>query len=221
MRNIVAFQDLGESSSVSSSVSILAQPDSYPDNSNNAYDPESIDNPGYQLNSLVRDIASVSSGILVPQVNEGIDYVKFENAKKLRENIDYKIHSQLGYISLNQRLENDEILAVAFQFAVGDQVFQVGEFANDGVQATEVVQNDSNQIVNSNNLILKLLKSTVTDVSQPLWDLMMKNIYNTGACELERDGFKLNIFYEVLQVNVVFLSALGIYFLCGGTLMLN
>ena len=70
VRNIVAFQDLGESSSVSSSVSILAQPDSYPDNSNNAYDPESIDNPGYQLNSLVRDIASVSSGILVPQVNE-------------------------------------------------------------------------------------------------------------------------------------------------------
>ena len=196
VRNIVAFQDLGESSSVSSSVSILAQPDSYPDNSNNAYDPESIDNPGYQLNSLVRDIASVSSGILVPQVNEGIDYVKLENAKKLRENIDYKIHSQLGYISLNQRLENDEILAVAFQFAVGDQVFQVGEFANDGVQATEVVQNDSNQIVSSNNLILKLLKSTVTDVSQPLWDLMMKNIYNTGAYQLERDGFKLNIFYD-------------------------
>ncbi len=196
VRNIVAFQDLGESNDVSSSVNILAPPDTYPDNSNNGLDPESMDNPGYQLTSVVRDIATVSSGILVPQVNEGIDYVKLENAKKLRENIDYKLHPQLGYISLNQRLENDEILAVAFQYTIGDQVFQVGEFANDGIQATEVFENEEIQIVNSNNLVLKLLKSTVTDVSQPIWGLMMKNIYNTGAYQLERDGFKLNIFYD-------------------------
>ena len=196
VRNIVAFQDLGESNDVSSSVNILSPPNSYPDNSNNGLDPESMDTPGYQLTSVVRDIATVSSGILIPQVNEGIDYIKLENAKKLRENIDYKLHPQLGYISLNQRLENDEILAVAFQYTIGDQVFQVGEFANDGIQATEVFENEDTQLVNSNNLVLKLLKSTVTDVSQPIWGLMMKNIYNTGAYQLERDGFKLNIFYD-------------------------
>ena len=60
--------------------------------------------------------------------------------------MDYKINNQLGYISLNQKLENDEILAVAFQFTVGNQVFQVGEFANDGVQATEVSVSQSNTI---------------------------------------------------------------------------
>ena len=100
------------------------------------------------------------AGILVPNINEGIDYGKLENAQKLRENIDYKIHPQLGYISLTQRLENDEILAVAFQYTIADQVFQVGEFANDGVQATEVSPDSDNQYINSNNLILKLLKST-------------------------------------------------------------
>ena len=196
VRNILAFQDLGESENISSLVNVFSPPNSYPDNSNNAYDPTSIGDAGSQLTNSVRDIASVQAGILVPNVNEGIDYGKLENAKKLRENIDYKIHSQLGYISLTQKLDNDEILAVAFQFTVGDQVFQVGEFANDGVQATEVFSNGENQVVNSNNLILKLLKSTVTNIEEPIWDLMMKNIYNTGAFQLEREDFKLNIFYK-------------------------
>ena len=31
---------------------------------------------------------------------------------------------------------NDEVLGVAFQYTVGGQVYQVGEFANDGVEAT-------------------------------------------------------------------------------------
>ncbi len=196
VRNILAFQDLGESEIVSSDVNIFSPPNSYPDNSNNAYDPTSIGDAGSQITNLVRDVASVQSGILVPDVSEGIDYGKLENAQKLRENIDYQIHPQLGYISLTQKLDNDEILAVAFQYTVGNEVYQVGEFANDGIQATEVLLQNNNQIVNSNNLILKLLKSTVTSVDEPIWDLMMKNIYNTGAFQLEREDFKLNIFYK-------------------------
>ena len=196
VRNILAFQDLGESANVSSAVNIFSSPNSYPDNSNNGFDPTSIGDAGSQITNLVRDVASVQSGILVPNVSEGIDYGKLENAQKLRENIDYQIHPQLGYISLTQKLDNDEILAVAFQYTVGNEVFQVGEFANDGVQATEVSFDNNSQVVNSNNLILKLLKSTVTNIDEPIWDLMMKNIYNTGAFQLEREDFKLNIFYK-------------------------
>ena len=40
------------------------------------------------------------------------------------------------------------------------------------------------------------MKSTVTSVDEPMWDLMMKNIYNTGAFQLEKEDFKLNIFYK-------------------------
>ena len=74
-------------------------------------------------------------GLLVP-VNEGFDYGKIETARKLTEGSDYILNTQLGYISLNQRLINDEVLAVAFQYTVDGQVYQVGEFANDGVDAT-------------------------------------------------------------------------------------
>jgi len=204
VRNILAFQDLGESNIVSSDLNLFSPPNSLPDNSNNGLDPTSIGNVGSQITNLARDISSVQSGILVPNVLEGIDYGKLENAQKLRENIDYKIHPQLGYISLTQRLENDEILAVAFQYTVGNQVFQVGEFANDGINATDIVFNENSQIVNSNNLILKMLKSTVTNIDEPIWDLMMKNIYNTGAFQLDREGFKLNIFYnESSELNFI------------------
>ena len=104
----------------------------------------------------------------------------------------------MWYISLNQRLQNDEVLAVAYQYTIGGEVYQVGEFANDGLAATdiEVDQVTGNQTVTNQSLVLKMLKSAVTNVNLPIWDLMMKNIYNTGAYQLDQDDFKLNIFYN-------------------------
>ena len=78
---------------------------------------------------------------------------------------------------MNQRLLNDEVLAVAFQYTIGGEVYQVGEFANDGVDATTVDTGGPNEVINNQSLILKMLKSAVTVVDLPIWDLMMKNIY--------------------------------------------
>ena len=208
VRNIVALQDLGESdpNKIGSAVNITAGPNAFPNNSNNAYDPTNIGGAGSQITEAIRDVATVQAGILVPGVNEGFDYGKLENAKKLIQGNQYSLNTQLGYISLNQRLQNDEILAVAFQFTVGNQVYQVGEFANDGVDATVVTEdiNTGNPIINTNSLVLKMLKSTVTSVDEPIWDLMMKNIYNTGAFQLSQDDFKLNIFYtETSPLNFI------------------
>ncbi|OMP31364.1 cell surface protein SprA [Mangrovimonas sp. DI 80] len=209
VRNIVAFQDLGESDVIG-----LASPPAgfvnvpggaYPDNGNNDFDPLNIGGAGSQLTDAVRDITTVEQGILTP-ANEGFDFGKLENAKKLQQGSDYILNTQLGYISLNQRLLNDEVLAVAFQYTVGNQVYQVGEFANDGVEATEVSQDSGseNQIVSNKGLVLKMLKSAVTNVEQPIWDLMMKNIYDTGAYQLSQEDFKLNIFYtEASPVNYI------------------
>ncbi|MBT8261057.1 MAG: cell surface protein SprA, partial [Bacteroidia bacterium] len=67
VRNIVAFQDLGESQIVGSAVN--TNPGNiYPDNSNNAFDPTIIGQAGSQLTDAVRDVATVQSGILVPGV---------------------------------------------------------------------------------------------------------------------------------------------------------
>ena len=208
VRNLVALQDLGESDleNISSDVNPLPGASAYPDNGNNGFDPFTIGS-GSQLTSAIRDIATVSSGFSGLAVNEGVDYVTLEGARKLTEGSEYELHPQLGYISLNQRLNNDEILAVAFQFTVGDQVYQVGEFANDGVDATQVTETDVNgnptEIVN-NNLVVKMLKSSVTNVGEPIWDLMMKNIYDTGAYQLSQEDFTLNIFYaETSPVNYI------------------
>ena len=208
VRNIVALQDIGESDPTNIGLGVIPggfinrPARSFPDNINNDFNPFGLD--GSQptiLNETIRDIATVSSGFSGVQVNEGIDYVTLENARKLQPN-EYRLDSQLGYISLNQRLNNDEVLAVSFQYTVNGQVFQVGEFSTDGVDATGdgIVQDglpgDPPPLQGlPQNLIVKLLKSNITNVNEPIWDLMMKNIYPIGAFQLEREDFKMNILY--------------------------
>lgn len=202
VRNIVALQDLGESDRIGlqtpPSGFVNVGPNAVPDNGNNDFDPTNIGGAGSQLTDAIRDVATVQAGILVPNVNEGFDYAKLENARKLSVSQEYSLNTELGYISLNQRLNNDEVLAVAFQYTLGGKVYQVGEFANDGVDATDVETNPDGDVTNviNTNLVLKTLKSSVTNVDLPVWDLMMKNIYDTGAYNLSQDDFKLNIFYN-------------------------
>ncbi|TXG37487.1 T9SS outer membrane translocon Sov/SprA [Seonamhaeicola maritimus] len=201
VRNIVALQDIGESSSdpdkIGSAVNIFS-PDALPDNKNNAFDPTDIGGANSQLTDAIRDVATVQSGFSIPNIREGFDYGKLENARKLIDGQEYTLNRELGYISLNQRLNNDEVLAVAFQYTLGGDVYQVGEFANDGLEATDVTTNNSGQVTSvvNTNLVLKMLKSSITNVDQPVWNLMMKNIYDTGAYNLSPDDFKLNIFYN-------------------------
>src|SRR5690606_25875623 len=81
-----------------------------------------------------------------------------------------------------------------------DQVYQVGEFGTDGVEATQVgaVNPDTQQpeTITTQSLILKMLKSSLTNVEDPVWNLMMKNIYQIpGAVQLEQEDFRFNILY--------------------------
>jgi len=207
LRNIIAIQDLGESRlngfTDNQIVAITPVPGSFfvtatdtpTDNNNNQYDPDLITAGGGLLNANVRDIVTASAGFNNP-VDEGTDYSKLENARKLLPN-EYTLNPQLGYISLQQRLANDEVLAVAYQYTIGDDVYQVGEFGTDGVDATVVQDNGAApQTVSSQSLILKMLKSTLTNVQKPIWNLMMKNIYQIpGAFQLQREDFKFNILY--------------------------
>jgi cell surface protein SprA len=207
LRNIIAIQDLGESRLGSFTdnqiVAINPVPGSFfvspidapTDNNNNQYNPDLITSGGGLLNASVRDVVTASAGFNNP-VDEGTDYSKLENARKLLPN-EYILNPQLGYISLQQRLANDEVLAVAYQYTIGDEVYQVGEFGTDGVDATVVQDNGTApQTVSSQSLILKMLKSTLTNVQKPIWNLMMKNIYQIpGAYQLQREDFRFNILY--------------------------
>ncbi|MBX9807186.1 MAG: cell surface protein SprA, partial [Flavobacteriaceae bacterium] len=221
LRNIIAIQDLGEGELTDANGNpIVGQQNDvvvvnpipsdffinqpalvnkpYPsDNKNNKYDPELISASTGLLNKNIREIATSGSGFNGITVNEGADYSKLENARKLNAN-EYTFNPQLGYISLQQRLANDEVLAVAYQYTIGDKVYQVGEFGNDGVDATVVTgTTPANQAIITQSLILKMLKSNLTNVKNPVWNLMMKNIYQIpGAYQLKQENFRFNILYS-------------------------
>lgn len=206
VRNLVALQDIGESDPENIGLNITpggfinAPRNAFPDNSNNDFNPFGIEGSEQSLlTPAIRDVATVGQGFSGTPVNEGLDYVTLENARRLNAS-EYQLDSQLGYISLNQRLNNDEVLAVAFQFTVNGEVYQVGEFSNDGVNASggelPNQENPEEPIEGiSQSLVVKLLKSNITTVQEPVWDLMMKNIYALGAFQLEQEDFRLDIQY--------------------------
>lgn len=206
LRNIIALQDLGESqlTGLADNEVVILDPstgmfnspfNSPTDNGNNDYDPAQIASGTGLLNTNIREIVTANSGFNAT-VSEGQDYSKLENARKLTSN-EFTYNAQLGYISLQQRLNNDEILAVAYEYTVGDKVYQVGEFGNDGIDATVVTGTSSSQAIVTQSLILKMLKSNLTNVKNPVWNLMMKNIYQIpGAYQIKQEDFRFNILYS-------------------------
>ncbi len=178
-RNIVAFQDLGEGDPYIYATGFVT------DNPQNKYPSNDKNNLYENLTtnySSIRDIASASTTLgAIPNFTEGVDYIKLENARKLSEN-DYTINYDLGYISLNFNLRPGEVLAVAYEYTVNGEVYQVGEFSND-VKAPQT-------------LILKLLRGPASVPSLPMWDLMMKNIYSLDRWNISKEDFVLDIFYN-------------------------
>jgi cell surface protein SprA len=176
-RNVVAFQDLGEYTPYNNMFLPNAGGNS-PDNLSNTL----INQVGTEN---VRNISSITNNLQGMGLVSGIDYEKVELARKLRET-EYSFNSKLGFISLNTRLNPDQVLAVSYQYTlVGDpsgRVYQVGEFSDQGIIAP-------------NTLIVKLLKSTSVNTNIPMWDLMMKNVYNIGAYQVSREDFILNILF--------------------------
>jgi len=189
-RNIVAFLDLAEGTKTGGTNIYNTQfvnykgPGRYPSNVlNDLYENLKNNYPG------IRDIGQVTS-VLSPLKAYGFeggqDYEKIENARMLTPE-EYTVNTKLGYISLNQELSSDEILAVAYEYTLGGQVYKVGEFSS-----------DLNKTSNSDapSLILKLLKGTDQTPSLPTWDLMMKNIYSIGSSHLNSADFHLDVLYQ-------------------------
>ena len=200
-RNIVAIQDIGESNPNNIGLEtppvgfVNVPPGSYPSNANNDFNPLGITGSGQTvLTAAIREASTVGQGFGGVQVTDGTDYALLENARKLTPN-EYTLDATLGYISLNQRLSNDEVLGVAFQYTVNGEVYQVGEFGNDGVNSTTTPTLNGTNDGEAQALVVKMLKSNITDVREPIWDLMMKNIYSLGAGALQQDGFRMNIVY--------------------------
>ncbi|MCS3868169.1 cell surface protein SprA [Chryseobacterium ginsenosidimutans] len=112
---------------------------------------------------------------------DGEHFIFNKKARRLSAN-EYTLQPQLGYISLNQKLNDNQLLGVSFSYTVNgsNQVYKVGEFSEE-----------------STVLMTKLLKpNTTVKTSSPMWNLMMKNIYSLDAGQVNQDGFILNVLYR-------------------------
>ncbi|CAM1359456.1 T9SS outer membrane translocon Sov/SprA [Tenacibaculum xiamenense] len=205
-RSIVAIADLGESNTTPASNNLV---------NNTVVDPaivpvqaNGVNIPYNGVNKLdrlltdsgpIRDVATMQSAFAgegITGVAQGTDFSYLQNARKLQPS-EYRLHPQLGFISLNRRLNDGEVLAVAYEYTVvgassNEAVFKVGEFSNDGVIAPA-------------NLVVKLLRSEILTTVRPgvipaepfpTWRLMMKNVYALGAYPLRQEGFRFDLLYR-------------------------
>ncbi len=137
-------------------------------------------------NPTSRDPALVYNNLLGLGLQPVQDFEK-TFARKL-DSTQYTFHPKVGFISLSQPLQTDEVLAVSYQYSYNGKIFQVGEFSQDlppdSTTATQKI------------LFLKLLKATSQRPNLPIWDLMLKNVYPIGYGTLTPTDFKLDVLYQ-------------------------
>ena len=181
-RNIVAFTDLGESTDHTQNENWSGIINAAPDNNTNSLYATVRTTP-------FRDFQQTSSALEgLNGMEGGIDFEKIESARLLTSS-EYTLNSALGYISLKSALNQDEVLAVAYEYTYNGKVYQVGEFSTDG----------NEELLAPNAIALKMLKSSANAPDKKgrgTWDLMMKNIYSLGATSINADKFELYVTYR-------------------------
>ncbi len=196
-RNIVAFTDLGEQQQdhlLDQGLYQTAADNNLPGNRANLLYDQLLG-----MGENIRSIHQVTQTLQgVPQWISGEQYEKIESARLLTSS-EYTLNAALGFITLRAALNQDEVLAVAYEYTYGGQVYQVGEFSTDKV-------GNQDEQGNAPTLLLKLLKpaNNAPHAHNPLrpgehygtWDLMMKNVYALGAQSMSSDKFELYVMYR-------------------------
>ncbi|MBX2901132.1 MAG: cell surface protein SprA [Cyclobacteriaceae bacterium] len=184
LRNVVGLMDMGESDKIYRTGVINANVAPRSPTANNANN----------LFTLLGSIPATSDGI--NQALEGLglvngtDFEKINSARKLAAT-EFTFHKELGYLTLQRKLQNDEALAVAFEYTYNGRAYKVGELSEDYGNKPE------DQVA-----YLKLLRPRKIAIKDqqgrilPTWNLMMKNIYNLNVSGLTRDGFQLRVIYR-------------------------
>jgi cell surface protein SprA len=181
LRNIIAFLDLGEAQSYRNALPFVganANPNFPAGNqANNLF--ANINN-----NTSVRNPQTAADFLELQGLRRGTDFEVLRAARKLEPN-EFTFHPQLGYISLNTPLRNDEILGISFEYTFNGQQYKVGELSEDYVNRPQ-----------EEAIFVKMLRPSTIRTDLPSWDLMMKNIYALGTAQIQQQGFQLRIIYR-------------------------
>lgn len=181
VRDVVAFQDLGEVKPYSPRP--IPNPSQIlPDNSSNSL---------YSSIKLDDNVRNVNSAMMTLQSYGYKSFQDFEKSyvRKLAPT-EYVLNPQLGFISLNTTLQANDILAVSYQYTYNGKIYQVGDLSRD------ITLPDTSSSSPSRLTYLKLLKGSNVNPTFPMWQLMMKNIYSLGAYQVSQDNFRLDIYYN-------------------------
>ena len=175
-RNIVALTDLGETGDdISNSTMWDGRAGDMPDNdANNLYAAMTNSYSGARDPNTTTQTMNGISGMKTAR-----DYEKVENARLLSSS-EYTLNEHLGYISLNSALNNNEVLAVAYQYTYRGKTYTVGELSSSGINAPQC-------------LYVKMLKGTTLTPQYKNWDLMMKNTYALGGYDIKSEDFEVNV----------------------------
>ncbi len=204
VRNVVAFSDLGEEETYMSSDivdnsdnDLINRPDisatqqGNPSNLNNDIYRDATEGTTLFSQQILGGSQATQAIATNPEYNEFVNGTHFEKVNNMRRlnASEYSYNSRLGFISLKQSLNNAEVLCVAYEYTLNGQTFQVGTISQDGFAAPQ-------------SLVLKLIKPSITRVKlndgkpAPLWDNMMKNVYNLGAFGVAPENFRLDVWYN-------------------------
>ena len=101
----------------------------------------------------------------------------------LQQGVDYELHPETGYITFKTSLQDNDIIAVAYQRQSGDTY---GQFLS-----------TINVADTSKNIVLKLVKpKNLQPEYTRAWKLQLKNIYPLGGRNIKQEGFEFNVEYE-------------------------
>ncbi len=172
LRNFAAFADLGDPNNI----------DIPPNNQstrNNLYS-KIISNLSTRSADNANSALEGAFGLIKSE-----DFETIRQARKLQPGVDYDFHPQLGYISLRTALQNDDVLAVAFEYTYNGRNYKVGELSEDYQNLDE-----------EDNVYLKLLRPATVNTTLPMWDLMMKNVYSLRSSRINKENFRLSVIYK-------------------------
>ncbi len=195
VRQVVAVVDLGESSDVVTRADAFTRAE-LPSPDIDQYSDEEI---RQRLRPGTEDVNPkdfLENRALMDVALEASDY-QVGKFKKLERGRDYDIDEILGFITLKQRMQDSEALAVSFRYRAGGATRQVGDFSS------ETGGGDNSQ--NADRLVLKLLRpnnlrqpanlGTDNALNPAAWYLEMRNIYRLGR-GLKSNEFDLEVAYQ-------------------------
>ena len=184
LRNVVGFMDMGESDKIYRKdlfTSNVAPRSPTSNAANNLFD---------KLGTISANSDGINQALEGLGMVNGTDFEKITSARKLSPT-EFTFNKELGYLTLQRKLQNDEALAIAFEYTYNGRVYKVGELTE------EYANKPEDEVV-----YLKMLRPRKISIKDsqgkiyPTWNLMMKNIYNLNVSQLTREGFQLRVIYR-------------------------